>query len=192
MHMSRHSTAPRILFVLAAAAVLTGCNTAGRSGAAGPQSSTATLSAPPQQVAAAGTIPDYCPQVTLREGTAILRKGAGDAVNYIASIVGTSRSCRERDGEYLMEVGISGRLVPGPTAKPGNVDLPIRVAIVDSGKVVYSELGRQGVSIDSSGNPANFSYVDRNVRFPKPSGRSLTVFVGFDEGAPSTGRKPAS
>lgn len=145
-----------------------------------------------QPLTASGTIPDYCPQVSLREGTATLRKGEGDALQYVASITSNTRSCRVRDGEFFMEVGITGRLVPGPAAKPGNVTLPIRVAIVNAGSVAYSHLGQQGVRIDSAGGPVDFTYVDRNVRLPLPQGRTLTVYVGFDEGAPAAGKRTAS
>ncbi len=170
--------------------LLAGCSTAGGGPNATPPPSTGVA-----QAAAPGAVPDYCPQVSLREGTAILRKGSGNDVDYVASIGGTSRACRERDGQYFMEVGVSGRVVPGPVSKGGTVTLPIRVAIVDAGKVVYSQLGEQGVLLGSSGGAVNFSYVDRGIRFPKPTGRSVIVYAGFDEGPtqPASARpRPAS
>lgn len=134
---------------------------------------------------ALGKVPAYCPQVSLREGTAILRKGEGEELQYIASITTTTRSCRVRDGQLYMEVGIAGRVVPGPAAKTGGATLPIRVAITDSGKVVYSNLGQQQVSVSHNSGPQNFTYVDRDVRLPEPQAKTLTIYAGFDEGAPA-------
>ena len=186
MHMSTRRPVPHLLLVSLAAFGVAGCSTSGGGPAPAPASNV-SLPASPSQMASAGKVPDYCPQVALREGTAILRKGAGESIDYVASITGTTRSCRERDGEYLMEVGVSGRVVPGPASKGGTVNLPVRVAIVDNGKVVYSQLGQQGVLLDSNGGAINFSYVDRAIRFPAPVGRNLTIYAGFDEGPTPTG-----
>ena len=184
MHMSSRSPFQKLLFLTLAGLGAAGCSTSG-GGPAPAAPSTASLPASPAQAASAGRVPDYCPQVALREGTAILRKGSGEAVEYVASISGTTRSCRERDGEYWMEVAVSGRVVPGQVSKGGTVDLPIRVAIVDNGKVVYTHLGHQGVLLGSADGAVNFSYVDRNIRFPAPAGKTLTIYAGFDEGPPA-------
>lgn len=133
---------------------------------------------------APGRVPDYCPKITLREGTSVLRKGQGDAQEYVASVTQTTRSCRVQNGELSMEVGVAGRVVPGSAAKSGSVRLPIRVAIVRGSEVLYSELGQQPVAMDPAGGAQDFIYVDRNVRLPEPTRRDLTVFVGFDEGMP--------
>ncbi len=184
MHMSRRSPFQNLLFLTLAGLSAAGCSTSG-GGPAPAAPSSASLPASPAQVASAGRVADYCPQVALREGTAILRKGSGDSVDYVASITGTTRSCRERDGQYFMEVAVTGRVVPGPVSKGGTVDLPLRVAIVDNGKLVYSQLGHQGALLDSTGGAVNFSYIDRNIRFPKPAGKTLTIYAGFDEGPPA-------
>ncbi|WP_148640011.1 MULTISPECIES: hypothetical protein [unclassified Aureimonas] len=188
--MSTRTPFDRLAILALAGLVSAGCSTSGRGPAPAPASS-ASLPASAAQVATAGSVPDYCPPVALREGTAILRKGAGDSIDYVASITGTTRSCRERDGQYLLEVAVTGRVVPGPAAKGGTVNLPVRVAIVDNGKLVYSQLGQQGVLLDSSGGAVNFTYVDRAVRFPKPTGRTLVIYAGFDEGPAPAGAKPA-
>ncbi|MBB3949685.1 hypothetical protein [Aureimonas jatrophae] len=188
MHMSPKPGKLRFTALPLLALGLSACNTT-----TAPQPIQPPSGTPAQQpMTASGTIPDYCPQVSLREGTATLRKGEGEALQYVASITSNSRSCRVRDGEFYMEVGITGRIVPGPAAKAGNVTLPVRVAIVNAGSVAYSELGQQGVRIDPAGGPVDFTYVDRNIRIPLPQGRTLTVYVGFDEGAPATAKRTAS
>lgn len=184
--MSLVSKSSTLAGVVAAGLLTAACSTSG----------TGTPAAPPvvrpvQTAESAGVVPDYCPQVSLREGTAILRRGAGDNLQYIASIASTTRSCRVKDGQLYMEIGVAGRLVPGLSAKPGTTQLPIRIAIVDAGKVAYSKLGQVSVSTDPAGGPQSFSYVDRAIRIPVPAGKTLVVFAGFDEGAPA-GAKPAA
>lgn len=181
--MSLVSKSSKVAALLAGAALLSACSTSG-TGAPAP----GPAAPAPQAVASAGVVPDYCPQVSLREGTAILRKGAGDDLQYLASIASTTRSCRVKDGELYMEVGVAGRLVPGPAGRPSSVNLPIRIAIVNAGAVAYTNLGQVQVSTDPAGGPKNFTYVDRAIRIPMPAGRTLTVFAGFDEGAPAAGR----
>lgn len=137
---------------------------------------------PPKMSAEAeGVVPDYCPQITLREGTAILRKGEGDGLQYVASIVSTSRECRVLNGELRMKVGISGRVVPGPAAKPGELGLPIRVVVLRGADVLYSEMGSQAVALQP-GNSPTFVYVDSTVVVPEPSRKDLVIYAGFDEG----------
>ncbi|WP_279481516.1 hypothetical protein [Aureimonas sp. SK2] len=185
MHMSKQTVARNAAGLVVAALALSACNSTGPSlGRSAPS---------PAAVAnSAGIVPDYCPQVSLREGTAILRKGSGDDLQYIASIAATTRSCRVRDGQLFMEVGIAGRLVPGPAARPGSVQLPIRVAILNAGQLVYSQLGQQPISTDPAGGPKDFRYVDRAIRIAVPEGRSLTVYAGFDEGPQNGAKRPGS
>ena len=136
---------------------------------------------PKMSTEAEGVVPDYCPRVSLREGTAILRKGDGPALQYVASIVSTSRECHVLNGELRMKVGISGRVVPGPAVKPGEVGLPIRIAIVQGTSVLYSQAGSQAVSL-APGNTPTFIYVDSSIVVPEPSRKDLVIYAGFDEG----------
>lgn len=184
MHMSKQTFARNVAGIALATLALGACSTSGGGG-------NSVAPAPARQASNEGTVPD-CPQVSLREGTAILRKGEGDNLQYIASIVSTTRSCRVRDGELYMEVGVAGRLVPGLAAKSGSAQLPLRVAILDSGKLVYSQLGQQSVSTDPAGGPKEFRYVDRSIRIAMPKGRSLVVYAGFDEGPQGGASRPGS
>ena len=137
---------------------------------------------PPRMSAAAeGVVPDYCPRVSLREGTAIMRKGDGPALQYVASIVSTSRECHVLNGELRMKVGISGRIVPGPAVKSGEVGLPIRIVVVQGATVLYSQIGSQAVSLQPGSTPT-FVYVDSSVVVPEPSSKDLVIYAGFDEG----------
>lgn len=139
-----------------------------------------TSSAPPAPVQPPVQAAAFCPPVVLREGTATLRRGEPDALQYIASIAETSRSCRVEGGALVVEVGIAGRVTPGVAARAGQVQLPLRVAVTRGDEVLYSNLGRLGVSIQPGG-PQTFTYVDRAIRLQEPASRTVNIQVGFDE-----------
>lgn len=185
MHMSKLIFARNAAGLVLAGLALGACSTSGGGG-------TSVAPAPVRAASSEGTVPDYCPQVSLREGTAILRKGEGGNLQYIASISGTTRSCRVRDGQLYMEVGIAGRVVPGPAARSGEIQLPIRVAILDANQLVYSQLGQQPVGVTPAGGAQDFRYVDRAIRIAVPKGRSLVVYAGFDEGPQGGAKRPGS
>ncbi|WAJ29645.1 hypothetical protein [Antarcticirhabdus aurantiaca] len=135
----------------------------------------------------AGTQPEFCPNVTLREGTSILERPA-----FVASITGTSRDCRVADGKLFMHVGVAGRVMPQGGTGSSTVRLPIRVAVTRGSDVLYSKLGSQAVTVNPGGGAQIFSFVDTGVALAGPSDRSLTVFVGFDEGPPAGGGRTAA
>jgi hypothetical protein len=168
--------AARITALLGAAALVSACAST---------KDDAPLVPPPASMNAAGsdgTIPDYCPRVSLREGTAILRKGDGAALQYVASITSTTRDCRIVDGQLKMKIGVAGRVVPGPAAKAGEVGLPIRVVIVRGTEVLYSQIGSRAVTVRPGGGAEPFVYVDQSVSVPEPTEKDITVYAGFDEG----------
>ncbi len=145
-------------------------------------SACSTGSAPPPAIPQpVGTEAAYCPPVVQREGTSILRRGEGDALQYIASISETSRSCRVVDGVLQIEVGIAGRVMPGAAAPSGQVGLPLRVVVVRGDEVLYSNLGRLGVPIARGSGAQSFAYVDRAIRLSEPASRNINIQVGFDE-----------
>ncbi len=72
------------------------------------------------------------------------------------------------------------------------MQLPIRVAILNSGQLVYSQLGQQPTSTDPAGGPKEFRYVDRAIRIAAPQGRTLVVYAGFDEGPQGGASRPGS
>lgn len=134
----------------------------------------------------------YCPKVDLREGTAFYRtyeKGGNETedatkVIYQAALAETSRDCKYANGIMTMTVAAAGRVVPGPKAKPGTITMPIRVAVVRGDEVLYSKLSQQDVQIGETG-ATQFVFKDDQVSFPQPTARNITVFVGYDEGAPA-------
>jgi len=86
-----------------------------------------------------------------------------------------------------MKVGIEGRIITGPAGGPGAVDVPLRVAVVQSGvtpKPIVSNFGKETVTIDQQVDRAAFTHIDDNISFPLPRPLGLidsyVVYVGFD------------
>lgn len=168
----------RTAAIIGAALAVSACMPGGKGGVA------LDDAAPPARALAEaeGAVPRYCPRVSLREGTAILREGTGEAMQYVASIVSTSRECRIVNGELRMKVGVSGRVVPGPAAKAGAAVLPIRVAVVRGADVLYTAKGAQSIAIQPAQGGSQFVYVDQAVTVPEPTAKDLVIYAGFDEG----------
>ena len=137
----------------------------------------------------------FCPQVTLREGTAFFttyeKGGDGDASRavYQASITETTRACTRPDGMLSMNIAVAGRVVPGPKANGATVTMPIRVAITEGDAVLYSQLHQFQVTIIQGQAATQFVFNDPNASIPLSSARKVTIFVGFDEGAPKPKKK---
>lgn len=137
----------------------------------------------------------FCPQVTLREGTAFFttyeKGGDGDAARaiYQASITETTRACTRPDGMLSMNIAVAGRVVPGPKANGATVTMPIRVAITEGDAVLYSQLHQFQVTIVPGQAATQFLFNDPNPSIPLSSARKVTIFVGFDEGAPKPKKK---
>jgi len=133
---------------------------------------------------AQGTEAPFCPRVSLREGTAILRKEKDGAVDYVASISDTTRDCRIVDGKLRITVGAVGRLMPGPAATARTVQLPVRVAVTQGDSVVYSNLGKIAVPVAKGGVAQTFRYIDSKITIPDATNRNVVIYTGFDEGPP--------
>ncbi|HEY9058559.1 MAG TPA: hypothetical protein VIN77_15535 [Aurantimonas sp.] len=143
----------------------------------------ASSAAPPASVAAAqGTEAPYCPNVSLREGTAILTKTVGDDIDFVASVADTTRDCRIVDGKLRMKIGIAGRVTPGPAATNRTVSLPIRIAILNGEDVIYSRLGQTSVPVTRNAGAQTFIYVDEAIAIDPASARSVIIYAGYDEG----------
>lgn len=166
---------------VSAAVLLSGCT----------KTDTATALTP--EVSAAAPVPAViqgaCPQVFLREGTAVYRtfaKGAKDdptKIVYQASLADTTRQCVQNETSIIVTVVAQGRVVAGPAGGAGSVQLPIRVAAVDGTTVLYSELTQYPVEVP--GGTAQFIFTKADVTIPAGAGADSKIFLGFDEGPPA-------
>lgn len=132
----------------------------------------------------------YCPPVKLREGTAYFNtyaKGGQDdpaKLLYQASLMDVTRTCSSAGGMMTMNVAVAGKVVPGPAGAPGNVTMPIRVAVLRGDEVLYSQLHKYQVAVGNASAATQFVFNDTGVSFPVPQGQDVQVFAGYDEGPP--------
>lgn len=168
--------------------VLSGCNAGnpgGVLGSAADKPTAAPAADPAANVAAA--VQGFCPPITLRDGTAYHRvyaKGAKDdatKIVYQASLADTTRSCTRSETGMTITAMVQGRLVAGPEGKAGQVMLPIRVAVTDGDKVIYSELTQFPVTLTDVAQASQFVFT-KDVPVPGDVGGLTKVHVGFDEG----------
>ena len=187
-----------IASVMILAGLLAGCNTTGDNGVLGSATKPNASGShndpqnPTQNTRLAnvrGPLTDYCPTASLREGTAIYRiyrnkkkRDNPEELRYQASIVRVSRSCVYEQGQLLMKIGVAGRIVTGPSGKPGSFKLPLRIAIKSQGELVYSKLHKIDGTVAPGSATGKFIYVDEEISFLAPTSRNVRVNVGFDEG----------
>lgn len=130
-----------------------------------------------------------CPSVVIQEGTEVLRLYSGEernatTVRYQATILQTALECGSGLGQFSLSLGIAGRALLGPQGSPASLDLPIRIAIVNTvtDEVISSDLLRATAVIESGEVSATFTLIDRSYFLPIPARQSdYQVLVGFDE-----------
>jgi len=145
----------------------------------------------PQPVA--GASPDVeCPFIQIREGASTLViDGAGDnpamSLKYQGTFVRAARQCAVVAGQMVMKVGVEGRIILGPQGGPGEINVPLRIAIVDetpsSSKTILTKLIMVPVTVQSADDNPIFSHVEDDLAFPMPSAAALEnyiVYIGFD------------
>jgi hypothetical protein len=149
----------------------------------------------PQPVANAAGPDVYCPYIDIRDGAATLLipppppDGANDAMalKYQGTFVRAARDCAVVAGQIVMRVGIEGRIILGPAGGPGQIDVPLRVAVVDEettgSKLIVTKLIHVPVAITSAAESPTFTHIEEGLAFPMPSGGILEnyiVYIGFD------------
>jgi len=149
--------------------------------------------------APAGPAPNLeCPGVTVRSGAATLAvntpgvEPSATNLRFQASVAQTARECAVSGGNMTMKIGIQGRVVLGPAGTPGQVEVPMRLALVREGiepRTIWTKLYRVPVMIPSGQTNVPFVQVEEGMSFPVPSAQDLeayVVYVGFDPSALST------
>jgi hypothetical protein len=145
----------------------------------------------PQPVA--GAPPNIeCPYIQIREGASTLViDGPGDntamSLKYQGTFVRAARQCAVVAGQMVMKVGVEGRIILGPQGGPGEINVPLRIAIVDekptSSKTIVTKLIMIPVVVQSATDNPIFTHVEDNLTFPLPSASELEnyiVYIGFD------------
>jgi hypothetical protein len=146
-------------------------------------------------------VEENCPPVTIRAGASTYAVGAsgkpatGSDVRFQASITKTARDCTKMNGEIVARIGIQGRVIAGPAGAPAQVEIPLRVAVVQGGvseKVIATKPYRTTVAMSEEGN-VPFTLVADDLVYPIPPGAvgdSYIFYIGFDPQALSPEPKP--
>jgi hypothetical protein len=132
-----------------------------------------------------------CPPVSIRAGASTFAVGLpgkqpiGNDLRYQATITRTARDCTLNAGQITARIGILGRVIAGPAGNPATVEIPLRVAVVQSGvqeKTIATKVYRTTVSMGEEGTTP-FSLVAEDVIYPAPPGAvgdSYIFYIGFD------------
>jgi hypothetical protein len=136
-----------------------------------------------------------CPLIDIREGAGTLTiptpppDGSNDAMSlkYQGTFVRAARDCKVLAGQLVMKIGVQGRVIVGPAGGPGQVEVPLRLAVVDQStsgsKTIVTKLVQIPVTIVSADTGATFTHIEDNFAFPLPSSAELDdyiVYIGFD------------
>jgi hypothetical protein len=143
-----------------------------------------------------------CPGVDIRTGasTMNLAAKAADAtagdLRFQLSFGQTARECVVQGATLIIKVGVQGRVILGPMGSPGQVDVPLRYAVVREGpqpKTVATKFKRIAVTIPPGQTHVQFVDIEEGLAFPMPSRSELdtyVVYVGFDEIGDKNEKKP--
>jgi hypothetical protein len=144
-----------------------------------------------------------CPGVEIRTGASTLNIAAkaGEAtagdLRYQLSFGQTARECAVQSGTMSIKVGVQGRVILGPLGGPGQVDIPLRYAVVREGpepRTIITKFKRFPVMIAADQTHLQFVDVEEGLSFPLPTRAELeayVIYVGFDEIGDKNEKRPA-
>jgi hypothetical protein len=175
-------------------AILAGCNQTDNSANLGVSSDAAATGGQPAATGQqAAVIQGSCPQVFLRDGTAVYRKFAKgakkddqDKLLFQATLVDTTRRCVLNESQLVITVMAQGRIVTGSAGAAGAVTMPIRVAATDGTQTLYSQLVQFEAAIPADSGTGQFLFTHAGIALPGGAGTFTKLYVGFDEGPYNT------
>lgn len=141
-----------------------------------------------------------CPTVGIRAGASTFavavpgKEAIGNDVKYQASITKTARECIKNGDEITAHIGIQGRVIVGPAGAPANVEIPMRVAVVEGGigeKMIATKAYRTNVDVGEQDN-VPFTLVIDDLVYPAPPAKiadNYIFYIGFDPQALSPAPK---
>ena len=143
-----------------------------------------------------------CPGVDIRTGASTMNVAAKTAdatagdLRYQLSFGQTARECVVQGSTLIIKIGVQGRVILGPMGSPGQVDVPLRYAVVREGpqpKTVATKFKRLAVTVPPGQTHVQFVDIEEGLGFPMPSRSELdtyVVYVGFDEIGDKNEKKP--
>jgi hypothetical protein len=132
-----------------------------------------------------------CPAVSIRAGASTYQVAApgkqavGNDLRFQVTITRTARECNYNSGVITARIGIQGRVIAGPAGAPASVDIPMRVAVVQTGvqeKTIATKAYRTSVTMSEDGS-VPFTLLAEDLAYPAPSGAdgdSYVFYIGFD------------
>jgi hypothetical protein len=124
------------------------------------------------------------------------KQPVGNDLRFQATITRTARECTYNSGEITARIGIQGRVIAGPAGAPATVEVPLRVAVVQSSvqeeKTIATKAYRTSVSM-SEGGSVPFTLVIEDLQYPAPPGAvsdTYVFYIGFDPQALKPEPKP--
>jgi hypothetical protein len=135
-----------------------------------------------------------CPMMDIRNGASTLQippptedQNSTMSLKYQGTFVRAARECAAVNQQMVMKVGVEGRIIVGPAGGPGQVDVPLRIAVVDETtagtKMITTKFIRIPVTVAPGQGSVDFSHVEEGLSFPMPSAADLdsyVVYIGFD------------
>lgn len=120
------------------------------------------------------------------------------SVKYQGEFLRTARDCTAANGSMAMRIGVEGRIIVGPMGGPGEVDVPLRIAVVQESpggmRAIATKFIRIPVTLGPNDGSALFTHVEEGLSFPVPNPTSqlddYIVYVGFDPLAAQSAEKP--
>jgi hypothetical protein len=145
-----------------------------------------------------------CPSVEIRQGASTYSQSAQDngstalSLRFQASFVRFARECVQHGGNVTLKVGVEGRVILGPAGTPGEVTLPVRLAIVKEGinpQTIWTKFYMVPVTLAPGQENVTFTHVEEDMTFPMPPGNQFdqyVVYAGFDPNSatPEPKKKP--
>ncbi|TDQ63951.1 hypothetical protein ATL17_1960 [Maritalea mobilis] len=131
-------------------------------------------------------IASECPEIKIRPGGESFalyangRSGDPKGLRYQAVIDKQSRNCIVSNGLITVKMGVVGRLLAGPQAGSGAVNVPLRFAVERDEMAVFSQKYDIPITITPPNQGEEFVKVVENVAIPYVGGEQITIWVGFD------------
>src|SRR5205085_10161510 len=113
-----------------------------------------------------------CPTIQIRSGASTYAVGAPGAeptattLRYQATVARTARECSVSAGNMTVKVGIQGRLILGPAGTPGQIEVPLRLALVQEGvdpKTLWTKGYRVPVTVPAQQTNVPFVHVEEDI-----------------------------
>ena len=110
------------------------------------------------------------------------------SLKYQGTFARVARECAVVDGNMLMKIGVQGRVIVGPAGGPGQVDVPLRLAVVQEtpggSTPIVTKFIRIPVTIGPNEGNALFTHIEEGLSFPLPTPTTqlddYIAYVGFD------------